>query len=232
MKKIRMRKVGYCLLIACSIGLWGCYESPEVEVEDTIEGIWISERYDDLLSFEDRRVMMISVVDDRITIYFNIRNSAFDLPFELDGDLLVFTSEFVAERDRLTEYRITEAGDLELTGAVFGLRQDFLRATEDQLDVYKNDFLLNEYGQWRITGSDEVLLIDEGELSYWEREGILYGVRVDVRNGEPVLTAINGVTRGITHWPYELRRNQLLVGFDEGVEVLERVREDNIFVID
>lgn len=227
-----MRKWG---IILCMMILGGfttsCYESPSPAISEGLDGIWISERYEDLVDLNSPRILMMEIEGDKITIFYNVQNAAFRYTFSSNEETLFITSEAVLPDSRVSAINLSDDGVLEITGPLFGIGQDYIRASISELEAYKYEFLINEFGRWRGAKYGIFFELAPDRVSEFIWDGESFGVTVTEVDGKDYIRAIDSRNR-VQFWEYVVKRNSLIVGFDEGVGEFERVNTDNIYILD
>ncbi|CAE7482767.1 quiA [Symbiodinium microadriaticum] len=176
-------------------------------------------------------ILMMEIEGDKITIFYNVQNAAFRYSFSSNEEALIITSEAVLPDSRINAISLSDDGILEITGPLFGIGQDYIRASISELEAYKYDYLINEFGRWRGTKYGIFFELAPDRVSEFIWDGESYGVTVTEIDGKNFIRAIDNRKR-VQFWEYVVKRNSLIVGFDEGVGEFERVNNDNIYILD
>ncbi len=224
-----MHKVWYYTVFSILILTAGCYESPEI-AEPSLEGIWLTEDYASLERSNDFRVLMVEIEDPYITFYYNQPNTAWKYEFDERDEIIQLISTSASPLIGTTPYRLNSRG-LELEGIAFHGEQDFVKSDNQTLEEYKQEYLLDVYGRWIGTQYSIYFELNRGEQTSFRWLNSEYVINVEESSDPAVIRAID--PEGVVHfWEFELRRNELIIGFPEGVILYERFYEDNVVQFD
>ena len=143
-----VKKVNFRVFILITfVLLSACYVSPEITASE-FTGIWKATDYDKLLKSNIPTIVMLEFDEDKVNIYLNQLNQAFNIPFILDDDIFLFDGEFFPPSFRSNDYFFDSNNHLNLEGVFFPGDIEFKRSDFENLELHKKTHLLNEYGRW------------------------------------------------------------------------------------
>ncbi len=217
------------LIFLFVLTLSSCYESP-APPKPEFTGIWKAENYDQLFRTGPTVVIMLEFAGDNVNIFLNHPDQAFNLPYLVQGQQFIFDVEFFIPLFRENNFDFDDDGHLSLEGNFFGGRMEFERSDLEDLEAYKQENLLNEYGNWDGNRYAIFFELIRGDVGLFSREGEISTVTLREINGESFIEQATAEGK-INLWPYFLKRNEIRVSFPDGIGTFTRRYNDNIIPI-